>query len=182
MKGTPSSFSLEHMSMKISLFKNTKKTLRIPYLCDYLFHESITIRGCTDNADEIDLMASDRQRFFILADAVDLKLQNLTLNAQYHTEGAICIRGGSVTLDNVIIRTDEVTRGVVIHPYSICKMTDCEVEGRHDISVEIKEGAVLEKKGNNKFSVEPAIRKIRAPGLRFTSLANNYLHFQSSSM
>jgi hypothetical protein len=150
-------------------------------LCDYLFHESITIRGCTDNADEIDLMASDRQRFFILADAVDLKLQNLTLNAQYHTEGAICIRGGSVTLDNVIIRTDEVTRGVVIHPYSICKMTDCEVEGRHDISVEIKEGAVLEKKGNNKFSVEPAIRKIRAPGLRLPALPNNYSHFQSSS-
>ena len=167
--------------MRISLYKILKKTLRIPYLCDYLFHESITIRGCTDNADEIDLMASDRQRFFILADAVDLKLQNLTLNAQYHTEGAICIRGGSVTLDNVIIRTDEVTRGVVIHPYSICKMTDCEVEGRHDISVEIKEGAVLEKKGNNKFSVEPAIRKIRAPGLRLTPLANNYCHFQSSS-
>ncbi|CBY20646.1 unnamed protein product [Oikopleura dioica] len=138
-------------------------TYEIPYLCDYLFHESITIKGCTDNANDIDLMASDRQRFFILADAVDLKLQNLTLNAQYHTEGAICIRGGSVTLDNVIIRTDEVTRGIVIHPFSDCKMTDCEVEGKHDISVDIKEGAVLTRKGTNKFSVEPVPRKIRAP-------------------
>ena len=56
-------------------------------LSDFLFHESITIRGATDDPEDVVILADDSEDNFLVIDSDSIAFKNVTLEARRNTEG-----------------------------------------------------------------------------------------------
>ena len=56
-------------------------------LSDFLFHESITIRGATNNPEDVVILADDSEDNFLVIDSESIAFKNVTLEARRNTEG-----------------------------------------------------------------------------------------------
>ena len=76
-------------------------------MADMLFHESITIRGAGDSADDVVLLAEANESSFVFTDAENVTFENLSFEARRNTDGAIVVNGGKCNLISCILNCDE---------------------------------------------------------------------------
>jgi len=132
-------------------------------LSDFLFHESITIRGATNNPEDVVILADDSEDNFLVIDSDSIAFKNVTLEARRNTEGCIVLNGGHCLIENCVLNCDKVTRGVIVNPFAICEMSNTSVKGEHENSVVIHPAGKFIDGGENVFSQPPALKLIQHP-------------------
>jgi len=142
-------------------------------LSDFLFHESITVRGAGDSADEVVILADDSENNFILADSENITFKNVTFEARRNTEGCIAVNGGHCVIENCIINCDEITRGVIVRPFATCEINSTVIKGGHEASVVIEPAGVLIDGKDNEFSVAPTLNELKSPTIIKKSSASS---------
>lgn len=130
---------------------------------EYLFHESITVRGCGESADQVVILAEDDECNFIFADAENICFKNLTFEARRNTEGCIVVNGGQCVLDNCILNCDEITRGVIVRPYAECQIKSTTIKGGHEASLIVESAGTVIDGGGNDFTIEPVLNQLKDP-------------------
>jgi len=134
---------------------------------EHLFHEKITIRGCGNSPNDVIIESEDGEGYFVFVDSEQLTLDNLTLEGSRNFEGALVVNGGSCHLNNVHIKCDPITRGIIVRPFATCVVNNVTITGEHACSVSLENASELVESGVNSFSAQVRYDQL-APAVRRT--------------
>jgi len=133
---------------------------------EHLFHEKITIRGCGAEPTDVVIQSEDGEGYFVFVDSEQLTLENLTLEGSRNFEGALVVNGGACHLNNVHIKCDPITRGIIVRPFASCIVNNVTITGQHACSVSLENASELIESGANSYAapvrydqLAPAVRR-----------------------
>ena len=119
-----------------------------------MFHEKITVRGVGEQPSDVVIQSEDGEGYFVFADSELLTFENLTLEGSRNFEGALVVNGGACHLNNVHVKCDPITRGIIVRPFASCHVTDVTISGQHSASISLENASELIESGSNTYSAK----------------------------